>query len=151
MRRTTIGALSISGAALVAMLTHEGFKDKAYVPVAGDVPTIGFGTTDGVKMGQSIDPVSALNRAHRDITKFEGAIKQCVTVPLYQHEYDAYVALTYNIGSSAFCKSTLVKKLNALDYAGACQEILRWDRFKGQPLKGLTIRRQAEYRKYIGL
>lgn len=151
MRRTTIGALSISGAALVAMLTHEGFKDKAYVPVAGDVPTIGFGTTDGVKMGQSIDPVSALNRAHRDITKFEGAIKQCVTVPLYQHEYDAYVALTYNIGSSAFCKSTLVKKLNALDYAGACQEILRWDRFKGQPLKGLTIRRQAEYRKCIGL
>ena len=144
--RTTIAALSISGAALVGLLTSEGFRDKAYIPVAGDVPTIGFGTTEGVKMGDSIDPVRAVNRAHRDVVEFEGAVKQCVKVPLYQYEYDAYVKLTYNIGANAFCKSTLVRKLNAGDYAGACQEILRWDRFKGKPLRGLTNRRQEEYK-----
>lgn len=149
--RTTIAALSISGAALVGLLTSEGFRDKAYIPVAGDVPTIGFGTTDGVKMGDSIDPVRAVNRAHRDVVKFESAIKKCVTAPLYQHEYDAYVKLTYNIGASAFCKSTLVRKLNAGDYDGACEEILRWDRFKGKPLRGLTNRRQEEYKLCRGL
>lgn len=149
--RTTIAALSISGAALVGILTHEGFRDKAYIPVPGDVPTVGFGTTDGVKMGDSIDPVAAVNRAHRDIVKFENALKQCVKVPLYQHEFDAYTKLTYNIGSSAFCGSTLVRKLNAGDYTGACKEILRWDRFQGKPLRGLTNRRQEEYKLCLGL
>ncbi len=47
-QRTAIAALSISGAALVGMLVHEGYRDRAYIPVPGDVPTIGFGTTEGV-------------------------------------------------------------------------------------------------------
>jgi lysozyme len=42
-----------------------------------------------------------------------------------------------------------VRKLNAQDYAGACQEILRWDNFQGKPLKGLTLRREKEYRQCI--
>jgi lysozyme len=118
--------------------------------VPGDVPTIGFGTTGGVKMGDTITPGKALGRALTDIQKFEGAIKQCVTVPLHQHEYDSYLSLAYNVGSGAFCRSTLVKKLNAFDYAGACQQILVWDKFKGQPLRGLTLRRQAEYKQCMG-
>ncbi len=148
--RTTVAALSISGAALVAMLAHEGFRSKAYIPVPGDVPTIGFGTTDGVKMGDSISPTQALSRALNDVNKFEGALKECVRVPLSQNEYDAYVALSYNIGSRAFCGSTLVKKLNAGDYVGACEQILIWDKFRGRPLPGLTKRRQDEYQKCIG-
>lgn len=144
--RTTIAALTLSASALVGILTSEGYRDRAYTPVKGDVPTLGFGTTEGVKMGDSIDPVTAVNRAHRDIVEFEGAIKRCVKVPLYQNEYDAYTKLTYNIGSGAFCSSALVRKLNAGDYDGACAEILRWDKFKGKPLRGLTIRRQEEYK-----
>lgn len=148
--RTAIAALSISGAALVGLLTMEGWCGKACIPVKGDVPTIGFGTTDGVKLGDSIDPVTAVNRAHRDIVKFEGAIKGCVKVPLYQHEFDAYTKLAYNIGSNAFCNSTLVQKLNAGYYSGACAEILRWNRFQGKPLRGLTNRRQEEYKLCLG-
>jgi lysozyme len=139
--------LALGAATLVALAAHEGFSDKAYIPVPGDVPTIGFGTTENVKLGDKITPVKALERALMDAQKFEGAIKQCVRVPLHQHEYDAYVSLSYNIGSGAFCGSTLVRKLNAGDYPGACAEILRWDRFKGQPLRGLTIRREKEYRQ----
>ena len=60
------------------------------------------------------------------------------------------MSLTYNIGEGAFCKSTLAKKLNAYDYEGACKEILKWDKFKGKPLKGLTNRREREYAKCIG-
>jgi lysozyme len=84
------------------------------------------------------------------VQKFEGAMKTCVHVPLYQYEYDAYISLEYNIGSGAFCGSTLVKKLNAGDYDGACREILRWDKFKGRPLPGLTARRHREYEQCIG-
>lgn len=150
MNRNAITTLVLSAAALVGIALNEGYSDSTIIPIKGDVPTIGFGTTDGVKLGDKITPPKALARALQDVQKFEGAIKKCVVVPLHQYEYDAYVSLSYNIGSGAFCSSTLVKKLNAQDYAGACQEILRWDRAKGRVVKGLTNRRQQEYQKCIG-
>ena len=134
---------------LVGLIMSEGYSDKAIIPVPGDVPTIGFGTTTGVKLGDKITAPQAVARAFADVQKFEGALKQCVTVPLTQNEYDAYLELSYNIGSGAFCRSTLVRKLNAGDYAGACQQILVWDKFKGQPLRGLTLRREREYQKCV--
>lgn len=142
--RLAIGALTLSAAGLVGLVTSEGYTDRAVIPVKGDVPTIGFGTTSGVKIGDTTDPVRALTRAARDVTEFEGAVKVCVKTELYQNEYDAYVKLAYNIGRKAFCGSTLVAKLNRHDYAGACAEISRWDKFKGKPLKGLTKRRAEE-------
>ena len=148
--RSKIAALSLSAVALVGIALHEGYRDTAYIPVPGDVPTIGFGTTEGVKPGDKTTPPQALARALTDIQKFEGAIKRCVTVPLHQYEYDAYTSLAYNIGSTAFCGSTLVKRLNAQDYPGACAEILRWDHFKGKPLAGLTKRRKQENTQCLG-
>jgi lysozyme len=149
-QRSAIAGIVLSASALVAIVTHEGYSDTAIIPVPGDVPTIGFGTTEGVKPGDRITPPKALARALTDVQKFEGAVKRCVTVPLHQYEYDAYISLSYNIGPTAFCNSTLVKRLNAGDYPGACQSILMWDRFKGKPLRGLTIRRQVEYRQCMG-
>ena len=148
--RIVIGALTLSASALVGIAVHEGYRGEAYTPVKGDVPTIGFGTTAGVKPGDRIEPVQALVRKLQDVQRFEGALRQCVRVPLHQHEYDAFLSLAYNIGPGAFCGSTLVRRLNAGDYAGACAEILRWDRFRGEPLRGLTLRRQAENRQCLG-
>jgi lysozyme len=148
--RTGVAALALSAAGLVHIVMNEGYKEAAYIPVPGDVPTIGFGTTEGVKLGDKITPQKALERSLSDMGKYEGAVKKCVKVPLYQREYDAYTSLTYNIGTGAFCGSTLVKKLNAGDYVGGCEAILSWDKFKGKPLAGLTKRRQAEYRMCIG-
>lgn len=148
--RTRIAALALSASALVGIVLNEGYTDTAVIPVKGDVPTIGFGTTDGVRMGDRITPPKALARSLDSIKKYEGAIKNCVKVPLYQYEYDAYVDLTYNIGHGAFCNSTLVRKLNAGDYSGACTQILRWDKFHGKPLRGLTIRRKEEYNQCMG-
>lgn len=150
MSRILAASLSLSGAALIGIALHEGYRGKAYEPVPGDVPTIGFGTTEGVRMGDSITPERALVRLLRDANKFEQAVRECSPVPMYQHEFDAYVSLTYNIGAGAYCKSTLVRKLKAGDYAGACREILRWNRFQGRELAGLTKRRQEEYRKCLG-
>ena len=149
--RKHIATISLSATALVALLLHEGYRENAYLPLAGDVPTIGFGTTSGVKLGDKTTPEKALSVAMRDVQAFEGALKECVTVPLSQNEYDAYISLSYNIGSGAFCRSTLVRRLNQGDYIGACNQILRWDQFKGKPLAGLAKRRQEEYRKCLGL
>ena len=157
--RRTVAGLSLSAAALVGILLHEGYTDRAVVPVKGDVPTIGFGATTGVKLGETTTPPKALARALADVQQFEGALKQCVTVRLAQHEYDALVSFSYNVGSHAFCQSTLVKKLNAEDYAGACSELLRWRFFQGKDCAlpanarlcgGLAKRRETEYRQCIG-
>ena len=142
--RTKIGALVLSFAGGLAILGYEGYSDQAIQPLPGDKWTIGYGTTEGVKPGDKITPPSALRRAAKDIAKKENAVKKCITAPLYQHEYDAYVSLAYNIGEGAFCSSTLVKKVNQLDYAGGCAEISRWDKFKGKPNKGLAVRRAQE-------
>ncbi len=142
--RAVIVALALSAAGFVGIAQMESYTDKAVIPVPGDVPTLGFGTTEGVKPGDTTTVPEALSRALRDVRKSEGAVKQCVTVPLYPYEYDAYISLAYNIGASAFCGSTLVKKLNAGDYAGACAEISRWIYAGGKRLRGLVNRRAKE-------
>ncbi|MDO8933600.1 MAG: lysozyme [Rhodocyclaceae bacterium] len=157
--RRPLAVLALSAAAFIGIATQEGYTDRAVIPVSGDVPTIGFGTTSGVKMGDTITPPKALARALTDIEHFEGALRTCVKVPLNQREYDAYVDLAYNIGPGAFCGSTLVKKLNAGDYGAACAEILRWTRFQGKDCAapenarlcgGLATRRQSGYRQCMG-
>lgn len=148
--RMAVAGLALSAAGLVGLALHEGYTDRAVIPVKGDVPTIGFGATSGVRLGDTTTPPKALARALTDAQQFEGALKRCVTVPLHQHEYDAFVSLSYNIGADAFCRSTLVRRLNAGDYAGACAEILRWNRFQGRVLPGLDRRRQAEYQQCMG-
>lgn len=149
--RLAIAAFALSASAFVGLTMLESYREVAYIPAPGDVPTIGFGTTDGVRMGDTITPPKALVRALSDVHKFEGALKKCVTAPLHQHEYDAFVSLTYNIGSQAFCNSTLVKKLNAGDHEGACAEIKRWNRQGGKISPGLTKRREAEYMQCMGM
>lgn len=144
MDRMKIAGIALSAVGLVSIALWEGYSDRAYTPVPGDVPTIGFGTTEGVRMGDTITPPRALQRALTDVNKYEGALKRCVTVPLHQYEYDAYVSLAYNIGPTAFCSSTLVRKLNAGDYPGACAEISRWNMAGGRVLQGLVNRRAKE-------
>lgn len=145
IKRIAVGVLTASAVGFVGLVGYEGYT-VAVILVPGDVPTIGFGTTEGVRMGDRTTPPEALVRALRDVQKFEGAIKRCVKVPLSQNEYDAYLQLAYNIGEGAFCGSTLVRLLNAGDYAGACEQILRWNKVGGREVRGLTIRRQGEYR-----
>lgn len=147
--RTTITALAVSASALVSIALHESYQGDAYTPVPGDVPTIGFGTTQGVKIGDKITPPRALVLLLNDADDAAKAVKRCAPVPMYQHEFDAYTSLTYNIGERAFCGSTVARRLVSGDYAGACAAILMWDRFKGKPLRGLTKRRQAEYQLCI--
>lgn len=129
--RIAIAALTLSAAGLIGVLNREGIELTAYAdPVHGwAVPTIGAGSTEGVKRGDKITPLEAVVRADRELKVFGDHLKKCIgDVPLYQHEYDAYVRLSHNIGAGAFCNSTIVKRLKAQDYKGACAAILMWDR-----------------------
>lgn len=150
IKRMAVSSLVVGAALLVGITKYEGFPLEAVIPVRGDVPTIGPGRTEGVKIGDKTEPVRELVYLLNNLEgKYAAAVRRCVTVPLYQHEFDAYVSLTYNIGVGAFCGSTLVKLLNQERYSEACEQIKRWDKFGGMPLRGLTIRREAEYRQCI--
>lgn len=149
-KRLAVGVLSLSATGLIGIASYEGFSEKAYIPIKGDVPTIGFGSTEGVKMGDAITVPQALDRLRRDITVAESAISRCVRVPLSQGELDAYTSLAFNIGTDAFCRSTLVVKLNGGDYAGACEEIKRWVYAGGRRVLGLVARREKEYATCVG-
>lgn len=162
--RIAIAALALSASSLIGLAVSEGYTDRAIIPTKGDVPTLGFGTTtrpDGtpVRMGDTTNPVDALQRKHRDLVRFEGAIKQCVHVPLHQAEYDVYVDMAYNIGTAGFCGSTIVRRLNAQDYAGACRAILMWNRVAQQRCDvpgnrvcwGLWQRRLALHERCMGV
>lgn len=154
-RRTSIGALVLSVAAIAGIAGFEGYRGDAYVPVPGDKVTVGHGTTQypngsPIRLGDKVTPQRAMELLQHDVSRFGRAVLRCAPVPMYQHEYDAFVSLAYNIGAGAFCQSTIAKRLNAFDYAGACKGILAWDKFKGKPLRGLTNRRQAEYKMCMG-
>ena len=153
--RKPIIALVISAAGLGGIAVHEGYRDKAYIPVPGDVPTIGFGNTtyaDGskVQLGDKITRKEATELLGNTVSIFEKQIKDCIKLPLAQNEYDSFVSLSYNISAKAFCGSTLVKKLNVYDYEGARNEIFTWVKFKGKPLPGLAKRRQQENKQCLG-
>lgn len=148
-QRIAAGALVVSLAGAAGISLWEGFTERAVIPIPGDVPTIGHGTTvypDGtpVKLGDKTTRAEAVSYMRHDLDAFERGVKRCVKVPLYQYEYDAYISLTYNIGVTAFCGSTLVRKLNAGDYPGACAQISRWNRAQGQVVRGLDNRRKQE-------
>ena len=124
--RTAIAALSLSAVAMVGLVVHEGYTDRAVIPVKGDVPTVGFGSTvkeDGsrVQMGDTTTPTAALSRSLAHIQKDEAGLKRCVTGPLLQAEYDLLVDHAYQYGVRATCSSSMVRHVNAGRYAEACE------------------------------
>lgn len=127
MKRTLVASIAISAAALVAIATHEGYKDEAYIPVKGDVPTIGFGETKGVKLGDKTTPVRALVQLLESTEAHAQGVRQCLDGAfLYPNEFNAYVSLAYNVGVSRFCNSTIPTKIKAQQYAAACDTILEF-------------------------
>ncbi|MHB9021321.1 MAG: lysozyme [Halothiobacillus sp.] len=155
--RFPIAVLLLSGASLVGIALNEGYQSQAYDD-GGGVQTIGFGTTihaDGssVKSGEQTTPTRALVELGQHVSKTENQMRTCIgEVPLYQYEWDAYVSLAYNIGTGAFCGSTLVKKLKQMppDYVQACIQIKRWNKDNGRVVQGLVKRRAAEYTQCVG-
>jgi lysozyme len=123
--------------------SFEGFSATAYLCPAG-VPTVGYGSTENVDMGDEVTEVEAECMLMEDLIEASVAIDQLVDVPLNQNQYDALTSLVYNIGRDAFRNSTLLKLLNSGEYEGAAAQFARWNRGGGRVLAGLTRRREEE-------
>jgi lysozyme len=121
----------------------EGCKLSSY-PDGGGVWTVGYGHTEGVYPGMTISQEDATALLMEDIFPAESAVNKYVSVELNQHQFDALVSFTFNLGGTALKNSTLVKLLNQGDYLGAAEEFLRWCYDNGTKIQGLENRREAE-------
>ena len=133
----------------------EGFRSRVYLCPAG-IPTIGYGSTrypDGRRVTQLDPPITeeqAADLLRATLAPYEEAVTQHVTVPMNQNEFDALVSFTYNVGPSALQQSTLLRKLNRGDRAGAANEFRRWSTAGGKVLPGLVKRRELERGLFLG-
>jgi lysozyme len=127
----------------------EGYVGRPYLCPAGK-NTIGYGHViqPGEKFTTLTEP-EALALLAKDLVRYEEAVDDFVTVPLTQPQFDALVSFTYSCGVGALLKSTLRKKLNAGDYAGAAEEFLKWCHAGPQVLNGLLVRRKAEQALFL--
>lgn len=143
-----IDVMSTSPRGVHLICNFEGKRLVAYDDGVG-VWTIGFGTTiypDGIKVKKGDICTEAQAKAYMayDLKKFENAVNNAVNVPLNQNQFDALVSLAYNIGTSAFSKSTLIQKLNKGDYRGAADQFDVWINAGGKRMQGLVNRRAVE-------
>lgn len=133
----------------------EGFRAKPYLCPAG-VPTIGLGSTryeDGRPVTLKDAPIDEARAAAIVMAtlakEYEPAVARYVQVPLNQRQFDALVDFAYNAGAQNLRTSTLLKKLNAGDYAGAGAEFGKWVMAGGKALPGLVRRREAERKLFL--
>lgn len=130
--RVAIAALSLSAAGFIGLVMHEGYTESAVIPIKGDRPTVGFGSTfheDGspVKMGDKVTPAKAMRKSLAHIGKDELKLKRCVTGELSQAEYDILINFAYWRGSGGTCRSEVVKNINKGDYVASCNAYLNLD------------------------
>lgn len=130
--------------ALGLIMPWEGKRNDAYIPIPGDVPTICYGSTKGVVLGQRATDVECKTMLFQDAAEHGSGIAYCIHVEVPRESLAAFISFSYNVGTNAFCKSTLVRKLNAGDLAGACAELSKWDKAGGKVRQGLVNRRAAE-------
>ena len=128
----------------IELLKHfEGCELKAYQDSVG-VWTIGYGHTKGIYEGLEITQSEAEKMLVDELPEYEGYITDKVVPMLQQHEFDALVCWGYNLGPTNLSSSTMLKKLNAGEFKEVPFQMKRWDKAGGQPLLGLTRRRNAE-------
>ena len=141
--------MAIAKSTLAFVTKEEGFKTKAYADSKG-LMTIGVGhliKPDEAHLKEatlSIDQVEELLQS--DLKWCDEAVTQAIKVPLNQNQYDALYSLCFNIGATHFRESTVVKKINQGDLAGAADAILMWN--KPPELEG---RRKRERALFLGL
>ena len=122
----------------------EKCRLAAFKPTPQDVWTIGWGHTEGVQMGDTCTQEQADAWFAEDTSWVNEALNAGITILVNQNEFDACGSLYYDIGSTEFEESTLLRLLNAGQFNLASQQFARWNKQKGKVLDGLTNRREQE-------
>jgi lysozyme len=137
-------AFTYSDAGLNLTKNFEGLQLSAYADQGG-VWTIGYGHTGpGVFAGLAITQQQADVFLQSDVAGSVACVNKLVTWAIVQCQFDALVDFTFNLGCASLANSTLLRAVNAGDFASAANEFLRWDHVRGQVIPGLLRRRQAE-------
>lgn len=141
---------SYSNNGLALTEQFEGCRLSAYQDQVG-VWTIGYGHTGpGVGPGLTITQDQANALLLSDIAAAASYVNQTVTVPIQQNQFDALVDFAFNLGRAALGNSTLLRLVNAGNFAGAEAQFPLWDHAGGQVVAGLLRRRQAEAAMFQG-
>lgn len=144
--------MNVSNKGIEFLIKEEGgIKLKTYKCQAG-VLTIGVGHTGkDVKEEMEITKEKAIELLKSDLRRFEEAVNKSIKITLKQHEFDALISLAFNIGASAFTKSTLVKKINTgADITNIEEAWKSWRMGGGKVLPILVRRREREIKMYKG-
>jgi len=138
----------VNDAGIDLLKDFEGFRERAYLDVVG-VPTIGYGFTKGVQLGDHMTQAEGQERLKTEIAEFEGGvITACTRLPS-PNQLAALVCLAYNIGINAFRKSTVLRLHNAGDFTGAADAFRMWCKAGPRVVTGLVNRREAERALYL--
>jgi len=135
---------------------HEGVRTKPYRCPAG-LWTVGVGHLigDGKSLPDSWNRTFSLEEVYailaKDVERFERGVNRYITVPLKQHEYDAIISFSFNLGLGVLQRSTLRQALNRGDKEGAIESLLKYNKAGGKVLKGLDNRRKDEAALFKGL
>lgn len=122
----------------------EGVRTTTYHDtLAHGLPTVCYGETIGVKMGQKYTIDECKKMLASELPKYNAGIDKCIHVPMSPSRRAAMVSFAYNIGIAGVCKSNVVKRLNNGD-PKACDGLLAYDHASGRKIPGLTRRRVAE-------
>jgi|TARA_S200002703_G_scaffold125704_2_gene112001 lysozyme len=135
--------MKISQEGLSLIKKFEGCELEAY-RCAANVLTIGYGSTKGVKEGDTITQEEADSLLLHEMDEYEGYINDMVKSDLKQNEFDSLVSWVFNLGPSNLSSSTLLQKLNNKDWNDVPNQIKRWNKAGGQVKQGLVRRREAE-------
>ena len=143
--------MKMSQAGIDALLKRfEGLRLRAYRPTPNDPWTIGYGQTGkGILQNTIWTEQQAEDALKEAMVERERDLLAAVKVPLTQYQFDALIDFIYNLGIGRFKKSTLLKKLNKGDYAGAANQFQLWNLEDGVPLLGLIRRREAEKQWFL--
>jgi lysozyme len=117
----------------------------------GGVWTLGYGHVIGVKPGDTCTQAQADTWFQSDVAWACRVVNNDVDVAMTQNQFDALVSLCFNIGGGNFHSSTLLRKLNGGDVAGAADQFLLWNHVGGVVSDGLMRRREAERALFLGL
>lgn len=144
MSRIRKGGL-VAALAVAVVGAHEGLRTQAYRD-AVDAPTVCYGETRGVRMGQRYTKPECDAMLARRLDEFADGMERCMPSAraMPERRYVAHLSLSYNIGTGAFCRSSVVRLTNAGHVREGCDAFLKWDRAGGRPLAGLTRRRREE-------
>lgn len=131
-----------------AIKDFEGCRLTAYLCPAG-VPTIGYGFTSGVKLGDTMTQKQCDERLARELMAYEVSVMRATGGLIKQSEFDALVSFSWNVGIAGMKNSSVVKAHNRGDKTGAARAFGLWNKAGGKVLPGLTRRRSAEAAMYL--